>query len=118
MGQVVDINSQRSGYVRYLYKNGWESGYKSRGKWNGFYENMSLMPNRDITVYSRGNFNKGMKVGRWEVSYIYHNRENPINVTMGCYENGKRHGVWALQKSGQVIEKLLYKKGILIDQNE
>ena len=51
MGQVVDINSQRSGYVKYLHKTGWEKGYKIRGKWNGFYECIGILPNADIKFF-------------------------------------------------------------------
>ena len=118
MGQVVDINSQKSGYVKYLHKTGWEKGYKIRGKWNGFYECIGILPNSDITVYAKGNFNMGLRVGRWEISYIDHNRENPIKVHTGRYEHGKKHGVWNIHKPGQVTKEDLYKKGILVDQYE
>ena len=118
MGQVVDINSQKSGYVKYLHKTGWEKGYKIRGKWNGFYECIGILPNADITFYAKGNFNMGLRVGRWEISYIDHNRENPIKVRTGWYEHGKKHGVWNIHKPGQVTKEDLYKKGILVDQYE
>ena len=92
MGQVIDIKKRESGFVKYLHRTGWEKGFKIKGKWNGYYENIGILPNTDITCYSKGNFNMGLREGSWEITCIDHNRNNFTQVHTGRYLNGKRHG--------------------------
>ena len=114
MGDVVNISSKRNGYVRYLHKTGWEKGCKVKCKWNGFYEHLGILPNSNITCYGRGNFDMGLKVGRWEITYLDINKHNSIQVHTGRYDKGKRHGLWIIAQFGKVIEERSYEKGKLI----
>jgi len=116
MGQVVDIKKRESGFVKYLHRAGWEKGFKIKGKWNGYYENIGILPNTDITCYSKGNFNMGLRVGSWEITFIDHNRNNFTQVHTGRYLNGKKHGVWKILEFGKVAKEHLYKKGEFVDE--
>tara|TARA_Y100001970_G_C13636266_1_gene556612 strand:- start:93 stop:464 length:372 start_codon:yes stop_codon:yes gene_type:complete len=113
VGEVIDIDIHKTGYVKILHKHGWEKGYKIKGKWSGFYECIGILRESDITFYAKGYFNKGKRIGIWEISYIYHNRDKPIKIQVGNYSNGKKEGVWKTIIFGQTITKHSWNKGDL-----
>ena len=114
MGQVVDIRSQQNGYVKILHKFGWEKGYKTKGKWNGFYESMGLLPSQSFTYYAKGSFKMGERTGVWELTFMSHSREIPIKVNSGSYIHGKREGIWTFRQFGKDPEEREFKEGIRV----
>ena len=111
MGKVVNINSKQEGYVKILHKTGWEKGYKIRGKWDGFYQSMGLLPTTKASYYVKGNFNKGLEVGHWEKIIIFHNRSKSIQVHSGKYSKGLRVGQWEICEHGKSVQQVFYEQG-------
>ena len=80
---------------------------------------MNKLLNKKLSIgtaqigFNYGAFNKGKRIGIWEISYIYHNRDKPIKIQVGNYSNGKKEGVWKTIIFGQTITKHSWNKGDL-----
>jgi len=117
MGKVININSKQEGHVKIMHKSGWEKGYKTRGKWNGFYESMGLLPTTKVSYYVKGNFNMGLETGYWEKIYIFHDRSKSIEVHSGKYSKGERTGQWKICEHGKSAQHFLYEEGKIQDSD-
>lgn len=101
------------------YKNGKESGaYKFydkdtkkliiettmlNGKFNGSFQENYVSG----TIYKKGNFNKGDKIGNW-----YYYFENGTLKMEGIYENNERTGLWKrYNETGVLIAEIQFKNG-------
>ena len=114
---IFYLNDYITGYKNYLHEDGWEKGFKYKGKWNGDYEDMGTIYNKAAFYYRKGTYSQNIQCGKWLIFIIWLDGKLPTRAIAGSYKEGKKHGPWTIYRYGSHKKKITYEYGKVVKKH-